>query len=262
MAPNLRRLRPFAEPLAGAVFLLVWLQAEAGRGHPLGFWVVLAAATAAIALSRLVPPAALALTAAVPLLQLAGLLTPPASTTWPVAFAALAVAFGAGHAPSARVRWAGLGVGAGSAVLVAVTLVPGGGWVSWTGFGQTLLARGPVELQWTILLAGLGFGAYALCWLLGVALRLGARRRAERELLARTESDLAVADAELRSATERDALAQEVHDVLAHSLAVVVAVADGTRYLRDARPEEPPARTDDALREIAGTARSALVDLR
>jgi len=49
-----------------------------------------------------------------------------------------------------------------------------------------------------------------------------------------------------------------MHDVVAHSLAVVVAQADGARYA--ARSD--PAAAEEALRTIATTAREALADVR
>jgi signal transduction histidine kinase len=49
-----------------------------------------------------------------------------------------------------------------------------------------------------------------------------------------------------------------MHDVVAHSLAVVVAQADGARYA--ARTD--PAAAEEALRTIAATAREALGDVR
>jgi len=49
-----------------------------------------------------------------------------------------------------------------------------------------------------------------------------------------------------------------MHDVVAHSLAVVVAQADGARYLRSTDPDA----VDDALQTISTTAREALSDVR
>jgi signal transduction histidine kinase len=69
---------------------------------------------------------------------------------------------------------------------------------------------------------------------------------------------LALSEVELAVAQERNRIAQEMHDVLAHSLAVVVAQADGARYLRPSRP----AAVDGALQTIADSARMALGDMR
>ena len=57
---------------------------------------------------------------------------------------------------------------------------------------------------------------------------------------------------------ERTRIARDMHDVVAHSLAVVIAQADGARYARHADPDA----VDEALTTIASTARSALGDVR
>ena len=57
---------------------------------------------------------------------------------------------------------------------------------------------------------------------------------------------------------ERIRIAREVHDVVAHSLAVVIAQADGARYAAEARPTS----VGPALEAIAETARTALGEVR
>jgi len=95
-------------------------------------------------------------------------------------------------------------------------------------------------------------------WLMGYTMRvrrryvLGLEERAatlerERDHLAR----IAVAD-------ERAAIARELHDVVAHSLAVMIVQADGGRYALEADPAQ--ART--ALETVAATGREALEDMR
>ncbi|QHN16927.1 sensor histidine kinase [Gordonia amarae] len=58
--------------------------------------------------------------------------------------------------------------------------------------------------------------------------------------------------------TERTRLARDMHDVVAHSLAVVVAQAEGARYAM----ATDPGAAHDALGVIADTAREALRDVR
>ena len=57
---------------------------------------------------------------------------------------------------------------------------------------------------------------------------------------------------------ERNRVAREVHDVVAHSLAVVIAQADGARYAA----ATDPASVGPALEAIADTARSSLGEVR
>jgi signal transduction histidine kinase len=67
-------------------------------------------------------------------------------------------------------------------------------------------------------------------------------------------------DQEMRLAAtaERARIAREMHDVVAHSLSVVIAQADGGRYAGQA----DPAAATGALEAIASTGRQALTDMR
>src|SRR5690606_14956311 len=62
--------------------------------------------------------------------------------------------------------------------------------------------------------------------------------------------------AQIATAAERARIAREMHDIVAHSLSVVIAQADGGRY---AAQVDPPAATR-ALETIAETGRAALTD--
>jgi signal transduction histidine kinase len=64
--------------------------------------------------------------------------------------------------------------------------------------------------------------------------------------------------AELARVTERSRIAREMHDVVAHSLSVMIALADGA----GAALERSPDRARTALGELSETGRSALSDMR
>ena len=64
--------------------------------------------------------------------------------------------------------------------------------------------------------------------------------------------------AQLATQTERARIAREMHDIVAHSLSVVIAQADGGRYAA----ESDPAAAGRALETIAETGRAALTDMR
>lgn len=64
--------------------------------------------------------------------------------------------------------------------------------------------------------------------------------------------------ARLALVDERTRIAREMHDVVAHSLSVMIALADGAAAALDRSPE----RTRAALDELSGTGRSALADMR
>lgn len=95
-------------------------------------------------------------------------------------------------------------------------------------------------------------------WALGLVLRLRERSRtAERELVvAEEETAQAQQLADLRA--EQARLARDVHDVVGHSLAVIVAQADSTRAL----PDDQIAEIRSAMANIADTARRSLRDVR
>jgi signal transduction histidine kinase len=92
----------------------------------------------------------------------------------------------------------------------------------------------------------------ALVWVvltvhLLLAALLGDRMRAERERRA-----------SVAASEERARIARELHDVVAHSLSVVIAQADGGRYAA----EHDPAAATEALRTIARSAREAQGEMR
>ena len=64
--------------------------------------------------------------------------------------------------------------------------------------------------------------------------------------------------ARLARAAERSRIAREMHDVVAHSLSVMIALADGAGAALDRSPD----RARAALDELSGTGRSALADMR
>jgi signal transduction histidine kinase len=64
--------------------------------------------------------------------------------------------------------------------------------------------------------------------------------------------------AEIGAAQERARIARELHDVVAHSLAVMVAQADGGRYAAAEKPEA----ASRVLAQIAETGRDALAQMR
>jgi signal transduction histidine kinase len=92
----------------------------------------------------------------------------------------------------------------------------------------------------------------------------GLMRRSRREMIAtlmdRAERLEVERDqqAQIATAAERTRIAREMHDIVAHSLSVVVAQADGGRY---AAAADPDAATR-ALGTIAETGRAALADMR
>nr|WP_169745071.1 sensor histidine kinase [Cryptosporangium arvum] len=98
----------------------------------------------------------------------------------------------------------------------------------------------------------------AAVWLLAYVLRANRERGAvlaERAATAERERDHL---ARLAAADERASIARELHDVVADSLAVMIAQADGASYAI----EKDAGRAREAMRTVAGTGRDALEDMR
>lgn len=80
------------------------------------------------------------------------------------------------------------------------------------------------------------------------------RTRQRREDLARWAADTAL----LAAVEERTRIAREMHDIVAHSLSIVIALADGAATAM----HSDPAQAEVALRELSGVGRTAQTDLR
>lgn len=136
--------------------------------------------------------------------------------------------------------------------IAALKSLPLAGWTTVV-YGWDSPGLAGQVLTWT---AG-SLAVFLAVWAAAFAYRrslaaLDAQRAAREESL----TALSAAEAELLLAGERDRIAQEVHDVLAHSLAVIVAQAEGARVAMGA------AQASEPLRTIADTARQTLGDVR
>jgi signal transduction histidine kinase len=65
-------------------------------------------------------------------------------------------------------------------------------------------------------------------------------------------------EAELAAAAERSRIAREMHDVVAHNIAVMIALAEGAAYTNDTEPE----RATAIMSQVSGTGRAALAEMR
>jgi signal transduction histidine kinase len=97
-----------------------------------------------------------------------------------------------------------------------------------------------------------------IAWLIGFAFH--ERNRRTEELTARAERAERARETEARAAAaeERARIAREMHDVVAHSLSVMVVQAEAAEAMLDADPE----RARRPLAAVQETGRSALTELR
>jgi signal transduction histidine kinase len=112
------------------------------------------------------------------------------------------------------------------------------------------------EQPWNSL--ALGTSALAATVLLGVT--VGTRRAylGELEERARRLERERDQQAQLAAATERARIAREMHDIVAHNLAVMIALADGAAFTATVAPD----RAADAMQQVSGTGRQALAEMR
>jgi signal transduction histidine kinase len=62
----------------------------------------------------------------------------------------------------------------------------------------------------------------------------------------------------LGAASERARIAREMHDIVAHNLSVMIALADGATYAMESSPE----RASEATERVSATGRQALLEMR
>ncbi|MDQ0644476.1 sensor histidine kinase [Microbacterium murale] len=192
----------------------------------------------AVAIGRLAPGIALAVAWLGAIVQMAAGLGP-----LPINVAILGVLYATAAWGTTRVFWAGL-VSAFVGGIVSAT------YISFTN-GQFFSAGIPSTVATFVLLAFMSILALGSPWLGGFGWRMVLRWRVSRAAQALAE----IATAEEQ---ERVRIARDMHDVVAHSLAVIVAQSDGARY---AAASDPQVATE-ALGTISQTARSALSDVR
>ncbi len=111
--------------------------------------------------------------------------------------------------------------------------------------------RRSVSLLVLLVLLGLGMATGSVAR----ARRLHAAGLLERYRAVVRERDSSAA---LARAAERARIAREMHDVVAHSLSVMVALSDGAGAAMDRAPD----RSREALRELSATGRSALLGMQ
>ncbi|TFB82395.1 hypothetical protein E3O21_00170 [Cryobacterium flavum] len=246
MKHNLRIAKIALLPLAGATFILLWIIGAANsisEDLPVE-WIPYAALGLAIALGRMLPVSALGLVVATVLGQL---LLPGLRFFETNTAAYLGIVFVVGivaaFAPK-RIRMLALAI----SVLVGLAV----GAIASPRWQIASDVSGPIASM------VLGTVVFVVAWALGFAVHLFLERDAGLHRARVLEDEVVAAELELAIAIERDRTAQDVHDIMAHSLSVIVAQADGALFLQDQRPEA----TSETLRTIAKSGRESLGELR
>lgn len=191
-----------------------------------------------VAIGRLAPGLALVAAWAGAIVQMSASFGP-----LPIDLAILLVLYATAAWGSRVVLWWGFGSALFGGLVAAVYMVAVTGVASGAS-GWDQLTTGTLLLAVSVL--ALGFA-----WVCGLLWRVVLRAR-------RTRSAQLQAESLAAEEQERVRIARDMHDIVAHSLAVVIAQADGARYAAAAKPE----MATEALGTIAQTARGALSDVR
>ncbi|HEX7307873.1 sensor histidine kinase [Lentzea sp.] len=141
----------------------------------------------------------------------------------------------------------------------------------WTGFAAVValgvlvrpavavVVRGEPLSSFSLTVSGLLYTTVALvAAVLGIS--VAGRRRYVQTLVDRANQLAHERDQQARIATlaERTRIVREMHDVLSHSLSVMVSLADGAGALA----QKDPVRCRDAVRELGGIGRQSLSEMR
>jgi signal transduction histidine kinase len=254
-----QRARPWAPDVLAGLLVLVVALWDADRDSSVtsttGALLVVVGLAVAVALSRHAPGAALAVAWLIGLIHL---VTGNGPLVSEVLLAV--VAFGCARWGSTTIVWlSGLSIPLAAAVAV-LWLDPNVFYDSLRVAGVQGLARRAYDgsNSWRIPAGLLGTALLMAPWLLGLALRFSARSQASRasQVEAEAERDQAAEIARLRE--EQARLARDVHDVVGHSLAVILAQAESAQYLDDV----DTAGLKRTMTNIASSARSSLDDVR
>jgi signal transduction histidine kinase len=170
------------------------------------------------------------------------------------------VAFGCARWGSRTVVWSsGLSIPLGATIAV-LWLDPNVFYDSLRVAGVAVLAQRAYDGTngWRLPAGLLATAILMAPWLLGLALRFSARSEASRrsQVEAEAERDQAAEIARLRD--EQTRLAHDVHDVVGHSLAVILAQAESAQF----RDDDDTAALKETMANIATSARGSLEDVR
>ena len=139
---------------------------------------------------------------------------------------------------------------------VAVCVFAVGVGISVAGLLSWWFSIGHNNTGERMLLFAFWVGTSLCAWLVGTLVSLWFDTH--KSELAGATNKLRKADGDLAVAAQHERIAQDVHDIMAHSLSVILAQAEGARLVALRNPEA----VEEPLRAIASTARASLTDVR
>ncbi|MBX3195065.1 MAG: sensor histidine kinase [Microbacteriaceae bacterium] len=241
-----RRLTPVQYAVDVAVPLLLVLFGLWITRDSLGGMLVTVGMGLALVPRRFSPGLALAIAWAVSLAQVAVDVPPQVSN-----LAILAILYATAAYGTRVVRWLGFASTFVGATVITLSVVLPELVEQLVGRDLSALLSVPGAFGGVVIVFVAALVAFLLSWTAGLLWSTIRRARANRR-------DALAAEQEIAAEQERTRIARDMHDVVAHSLAVVVAQADGARYIA----QKDPQATEEALVTISSTAREALADVR
>lgn len=220
---------------------------------PVAFTVSAALLGGAILLRRVRPSVSLALAWVSTLVHMAAALDVAATQ-----LGLLIVLYSTARYGSTRVmRLAGISAGVGAAIAVVYLELIG----SWSTQVFPLAFGDSSRLQ-LLAFAALTVVALAAPWALGLLVRTLRDERESRRRRAAAEVEAQRAQQIVELERARTELARDVHDIVGHSLAVIIAQAESVRFLERADADAPPSAAETVTATIADTARRSLAEVR
>ncbi|MDR5700239.1 sensor histidine kinase [Agromyces aerolatus] len=250
MTTRLSRGRLVTDVVLAVLFALVCLPfALLGNGFDVA---ALALFTGALAVRRLAPGWSLGVAWFAALVQMLALRDLQLYDT-----AVLGVLYSTAAHGGRVLKWLGLGSAGVGALVATVYLMVVKPLTGSSMLGTTQQDALSLTVWFAFMLVA-SLSVLVLAWTAGLLVRAvrDSREIRRREEVATRERELV----EYRYVVEqeRNRIARDMHDVVAHSLAVVIAQADGARFAAATRP----GTAVEALGTIAGVARGALGDVR
>ncbi|GAB3617017.1 sensor histidine kinase [Okibacterium endophyticum] len=247
----IRQLAPYqlaVDIVIAAMFGLVLLPIVLGDG--LAGVIVHLGMTVSLALRRLSPGLALAIAWVSVFVQLGSGMQAIVPNV-----AILAVLYTTGSYGDRLSKWAGLASACIGGVVAAV-------YTTLVLYAGTAGSWSVNEVSQVVFTSAVGSIAavfvFGLSWTLGLLARTTREARVVREQQFQALEQQRLAQQAVVVEQERNRIARDMHDVVAHSLAVVIAQADGSRYAHRGDPEA----LGETLGTVADTAREALADVR
>ncbi|WGD38167.1 histidine kinase [Lysinibacter sp. HNR] len=240
-------------PALGALFLLIWFT-NVSYGNP---WIT--AIGLSIAICFISPLGSVLIILGVLTAQILAVVQLPTAETWPAYLGILLIVTRLAFSGKQWIRWLSLAFACVGSILITALLTPWYAWPTWTwDFSVEQGWDGFMGWRYTLTFGISVFAIAGAVWALSVAARLGIRLAINKAQLRESVHELRLAETEIAVASERSRIAHDVHDIMAHSLAVIIAQADGARYAGRHQTHV----MQDSLKNIASSARASLTEVR